>query len=88
MKIYPLSNDIPGWLLSYAMEQTFFNDIHNTLLAQNIDFIEIKNKKDRVRLYVDIANDLGYQNIVKYNRGKLMFVLDDTPELLLAALKG
>jgi hypothetical protein len=89
MKVYPLSEKCPQWALSYLMEQHFFDEIHQELGRRNINFFEgIKRKTDKVRLYVDVATDLGYSDKVKFNRGNLMFILEDTSELTLRALKG
>ncbi len=89
MKVYPLSDKCPDWALSYSMEQDFFDEIHQELINRNINFFQgIQKKTDRVKLYVSVASDLGYSDKVKFNRGNLMFILDDTPELILRALKG
>jgi len=89
MKVYPLSDKCPDWALSYLMEQDFFNEIHKELSNRNFNFFEgIKKRTDRVKLFVSVATDLGYADKVKFNRGNLMFLLDDTPELTLRALKG
>jgi len=89
MKVYPLADDVPRWILSYVIAQPFFKDIHNELAKRNTNIFQgIKLKRDRIRLFVDVAADLGYSDVVKFNRGRLMIILEDTPELMLAALKG
>ena len=90
MKVFPLADNCPAYLLSYVMDQPWFDELHQHLRSTNWhDYVfDIKSQKERTTSFVKIAQANGLGDRFKVDRGRLAVFLDETPELTMMLLKG
>jgi hypothetical protein len=90
MKVFPLADNCPAYILSYVMDQPWFDELNCHLRSIKwYDYVwGIKSQKARTTSFVKIAQANGLGDRFKVDRGRLAVFLDETPELTMMLLKG